>query len=57
MAYIYLIKYNGSVIAAAENDKKAKEAIKQYRRNEKSMDKKLFEVEAIRYFGGKKNDT
>ena len=57
MAYIYLIKYNGSVIAAAEDDKKAKEVIKQYRRNESSIDKKLFDVEAIRYFGGKKNDT
>lgn len=55
MAYIYLIKYNGNVIAAAEDDERAKEVIKQYRRNESSMDKKLFEVEAIRYFGGNKS--
>lgn len=50
--YIYLIKYNGRVIAAAEDDDSATAVIQQYKRNEKSMDDSLFEKEAIRYFGG-----
>lgn len=56
MAYIYLIKYNGSVIAAAEDDERAKQVIKQYRRDNKTMKKELFSKEAIRFFGGSEDD-
>ena len=55
--YIYAIKYNGEVIGAAKDEKRAKEVIKSYREKNTSMKKKNFEIEAIRYFGGKKNDT
>ena len=53
--YIYLIKYNGSVIAAAENDERASEVILQYIRNTEGIDKSLFEKESIRFFSQKKS--
>lgn len=55
MNYIYLIKYNGEVIAAAENDERASEVILQYIRNTEGIDESLFEKESIRFFGGINN--
>lgn len=55
--YIYLIKYNGHVIATAKNDKFADKAIKKFMKNDNTMKKKLFEKEAVRFFGGGEDDT
>ena len=49
--YIYNVKYNGQIIAAADNDERADQIIKQYMRDNKSMDMSLFEKEPIRFFG------
>jgi len=54
--YIYLIKYNNIPIAAAEDDERADAVINQYMRNDKTIDVKLFEKEAIRYFNKEKKD-
>ena len=54
MNYIYLIKYNGEVIAAAENDERASEVILQYIRNTEGIDESLVEKESIRFFSQKK---
>lgn len=49
--YIYLIKYNGYVIASAQDDERADQVIQQYMQNNKDMKEEMFEREAIRYFG------
>ena len=54
--YIYLIKYNGAIIAAADSDETAKKVMKQYRRHNKDMKKEWFSKEAIRFFTEEKND-
>lgn len=48
--YIYLIKYNGNVIAATDGDESATAVIYQYMDINKDMDIKLFEKEPIRFF-------
>ena len=48
--YIYLIKYNGEVIAAAEDELTAKDAIENYLENNRTAKTTLFEKETIRYF-------
>ena len=55
--YIYLIKYYDEIIAAAENDNKADQVIRQYIKNNKDMSMKNFIKEPIRYFAEDKNDT
>lgn len=50
--YIYLIKYYNEVIAAAENDEQADQAIEQYTRSNKDMDINQFEKVPIRFFKG-----
>lgn len=55
--YIYLIKYNGNVIAATDGDKKADEVIKQYMRNNKDMTLNMFVKEPIRYFKEDKDEV
>ena len=52
--YIYLIKYNGNVIAATDGDESATSVIYQYMSDNKDMDIKLFEKEPIRFFTGNK---
>lgn len=54
--YIYLIKYYNEVIAAAENDERASEVIRQYIRDDKNISEEQFEKEPIRFFGGINND-
>lgn len=49
MMYVYLIKYNNQVIAAAKDDASADAVIRQYMRNN-YVDISLFDKEAIRYF-------
>lgn len=48
--YIYLIKYYGEVIAAADSDEKVDAVIKQYMRDNKDMKIENFSKEAIRFF-------
>lgn len=48
--YIYLIKYNGNVIAAANNDETASAVIVHYMFENKDMKADLFDKEAVRYF-------
>lgn len=48
--YIYLIKYNGNIIAATDGDESATAVIYQYMDINKDMDIKLFEKEPIRFF-------
>ena len=48
--YIYLIKYNGNVIAATNNDETASAVIVSYMFKNKDMKADLFEKEAVRYF-------
>lgn len=48
--YIYLIKYYGNIIAAADDDEWADKVIKQYIRNNVDMDMENFEKEPIRFF-------
>ena len=48
--YIYLIKYNGNIIAAASDDKNASATILHYMLQNKDMRAELFDKEAIRYF-------
>lgn len=50
--YIYLIKYYDEVIAAAENDDQADQAIAEYIKNNKDMKKDMFEKVPIRFFKG-----
>lgn len=52
--YIYLIKYNGNIIAATDGDESATAVICQYMSDNKDMDIKLFEKEPIRFFTGNK---
>lgn len=52
--YIYLIKYYGEVIAAADSDEKVDAVINQYMRDNKDMKSDMFTREAIRFF---KEDT
>ena len=56
--YIYLIKYNGNVIASASDDKNVNAVIRQYKRtnSEKIMKPELFEIEPIRFFTDKENN-
>lgn len=51
MTYVYLIKYNGEVIAVAEDDETATSAILDYMDKNKDMVMKLFEKDPIRFFG------
>lgn len=51
--YIYLIKYNGEVIAAAADDKNASAVINKYITRDKTMERSFFEKEAIRFFDRK----
>lgn len=53
--YIYLIKYNDAVIAAAEDDDQATAVIKQYMTYNRDMDMSMFEKQPIRFFAGKKD--
>lgn len=55
--YIYLIKYNGEVIAAASDDDSATAVISQYKDYNEGMNPELFEKEAVRYFKGDKNEV
>ena len=48
--YIYLIKYYGNIIAAAEDDKSAENVMKQYMRYNKDMKIENFQKEAVRFF-------
>lgn len=48
--YIYLIKYNDNIIAAANNDETASAVIVSYMFKNKDMKADLFEKEAVRYF-------
>lgn len=48
--YIYLIKYYGEVIAAADSDEKVDAVINQYMRDNKDMKSDMFAREAIRFF-------
>lgn len=52
--YIYLIKYNGEVIAAASDDASATAVMNQYKDYNEGTNSELFEKEAIRYFKGDK---
>jgi hypothetical protein len=58
--YIYLIKYNGEVIAAAQEDASATAVINRYIKLNHIKDTSLFEKESIRYFeesGGTQSGT
>ena len=48
--YIYLIKYNGEVIASAEDNDCATAAIMQYMSDGNPKDINLFELESIKHF-------
>ena len=48
--YVYLIKYNNNVIAAADGDVMADKIIKQYIQHNKTMEIGKFEKEPIRFF-------
>lgn len=48
--YVYLIKYNNNVIAAADGDVMADKIIKQYIQHNKTMEIDKFEKEPIRFF-------
>lgn len=50
--YIYLIKYNGEIIAAADSDALATHVIHNYIRDNQDSDIELFEKESIRFFDG-----
>lgn len=50
--YIYLVKYDGQIIAAAEDDESADAVINQYiwkTPKTTAIDRKLFEKESIRF--------
>ena len=49
--YVYLIKYNGEVIAVAKNDEFATNAIYTFMKHNKDMKIELFEKEPMRWFG------
>jgi len=48
--YIYIIKYNGEVIAAASSDDTAADVIRWFTENGKDVKTELFEKEPIRFF-------
>lgn len=55
--YIYLIKYNDEILAAAQNDKCATAVIYQYMKNNKDMKMELFETTPIRYVEDKEDEV
>lgn len=55
--YIYLIKYYGDVIAAAEDDKSADAVMKQYMRYNRDMKIENFQKEAVRFFSKEDSDA
>lgn len=48
--YVYLIKYNGEVIAVAKNDDVAEAVIQEYVTNNKDSKIDNFDKEPIRFF-------
>ena len=55
--YIYLIKYYGDVIAAAEDDTSADAVMKQYMRYNRDMKIENFQKEAVRFFSKEDSDA
>ena len=54
--YIYIIKYNGEIIAATDDDMGAEFIIQEYCNNNKDMQIGLFDKVPVRFFSEKTDE-